>query len=64
MVRYRRNFVPGGTYFFTVTLVDRTSPALVDKMTALRTAVRIARQERPFTRNDQHGQEARSEVLS
>ena len=23
MVRYRRNFVPGGTYFFTVTLVDR-----------------------------------------
>ena len=29
MVRYRRNFVPGGTYFFTVTLADRTSSALV-----------------------------------
>jgi len=25
MVRYRRNFVAGGTYFFTVTLADRTS---------------------------------------
>jgi hypothetical protein len=23
MVRYRRNFVAGGTYFFTATLVDR-----------------------------------------
>jgi hypothetical protein len=23
MVRYRRNFVPGGSYFFTVTLADR-----------------------------------------
>jgi len=49
MVRYRRNFVPGGTYFFTVTLVDRTSPALVDHVTALRRAFRIARHERPFT---------------
>jgi hypothetical protein len=22
MVRYRRSFIPGGTYFFTVTLAD------------------------------------------
>ena len=29
MVRYRRNFIPSGTYFFTVTLADRTSSALV-----------------------------------
>jgi putative transposase len=49
MVRYRRNFVPGGTYFFTVTLVDRTSSALVDHVDALRAAFRIARHERPFT---------------
>jgi putative transposase len=48
MVRYRRNFIAGGTYFFTVTLADRTSSALVDNVTALRTAFRIARQERPF----------------
>jgi putative transposase len=35
MVQYRRNFIPGGTYFFTVTLADRTSSALVDNMDAL-----------------------------
>ena len=49
MVRYRRNFVPDGTYFFTVTLSDRTACALVDHISALRTAFRIARHERPFT---------------
>jgi putative transposase len=49
MVRYRRNFIPGGTYFFTVTLADRTSSALVDNVDALRMALRIARHERPFT---------------
>jgi putative transposase len=48
MVRYRRNFVPGGTYFFTVALADRTSSALVDHVPALRMAFRIARHERPF----------------
>jgi len=48
MVRYRRNFVSGGTYFFTVTLDDRTSSALADHISALRTAFRIARRERPF----------------
>src|SRR5438552_14964738 len=48
MVRYRRNFVPGGTYFFTVTLADRTSSALVDHVGALRLAFRITRHERPF----------------
>jgi putative transposase len=49
MVQYRRNFVPGGTYFFTVTLADRTSSILVDHVSALRMAFRVARQERPFT---------------
>jgi putative transposase len=48
MVRYRRNLVPGGTYFFTVTLVDRHSSALVDHIGALRAAFRAARRERPF----------------
>jgi putative transposase len=48
MVRYRRNFVQGGTYFFTVTLVDRTSSILVDHIGVLRAAFRIARHERPF----------------
>jgi len=48
MVRYRRNYVAGGTYFFTVTLDDRASSALVDHIGALRMAFRSARQERPF----------------
>jgi putative transposase len=49
MVRYRRTFVPGGTYFFTVTLADRASSALVDNVTALQMAFPITRHERPFT---------------
>lgn len=49
MVRYRRNFVPGGTYFFTLTLADRASSTLIDHVDALRIAFRVARQERPFT---------------
>jgi len=48
MVRYRRNLVPGGTYFFTVTLADRRSTILVDHIAALREAFRTARRERPF----------------
>jgi REP-associated tyrosine transposase len=49
MVRYRRNRVEGGTYFFTVTLADRQSTALIDHIGALRAAFRLARQERPFS---------------
>ena len=48
MVRYRRNFVPGGTFFFTVTLDDRRSAALVDHAALLRAAFRKTRTERPF----------------
>jgi putative transposase len=48
MVRYRRNFVPGGTFFFTVALADRRSRVLVENVVALRTAFRMARNERPF----------------
>jgi putative transposase len=48
MVRYRRNFVPGGTFFFTVTLADRRSSVLVEHIPALRSAFRLARSERPF----------------
>lgn len=38
MVMYRRNFVPGGTYFFTVTLADRRASTLVDHVDDLRAA--------------------------
>ncbi|MBI2716139.1 MAG: transposase [Rhizobiales bacterium] len=48
MVRYRRNFVAGGTYFFTATLVDRTSHALVRHVDALRASFRATRRAHPF----------------
>jgi putative transposase len=48
MVRYRRNFVPGGTFFFTLTLDDRRSSALVDHVQKLRAAFKTTRIERPF----------------
>jgi putative transposase len=48
MVQYRRNWVPGGTYFFTVTLADRSSTLLVDRVDALRDAARKARDAMPF----------------
>jgi len=49
MVDYRRsNFVPGGTFFFTVTLANRSSKVLVDHVDLLHNALRVARQERPF----------------
>jgi len=48
MVAYPRNFVPGGTYFFTVVLENRRSSLLVDKIASLRLAFRVARAERPF----------------
>src|SRR5438105_2097577 len=48
MVRYRRNFLPGGTYFFTLTLVARTSRTLVDHIDLLRASFRATRQVHPF----------------
>ena len=48
MVRYRRNFIPGGTFFFTVTLRDRRSSALVDHIDLLREAFRATKSAHPF----------------
>jgi putative transposase len=48
MPDYRRNRVPGGTYFFTVNLADRRLDLLVTEVEALRAAVRKARTTRPF----------------
>ena len=49
MVLYRRNFVPAGTFFFTATLADRRSQALVENIDLLRHAFRVTRHERPFS---------------
>jgi putative transposase len=48
MVSYRRNLVPGGTFFFTVTVADRRSSVLVDHIGSLRRAFRTTRREHPF----------------
>jgi putative transposase len=47
-VGYRRSFVPGGTFFFTVALSNRRSSILVDNIVSLRQAFRVTRGERPF----------------
>jgi len=49
MVHYRRNLIPGGTYFLTITLRDRRSTLLVDHADALRSIVSKVRQALPFT---------------
>ncbi len=48
MPDYRRNRVTGGTFFFTVNLIDRRSNLLVANIDALRDAVRRVRARTPF----------------
>lgn len=48
MSRYRRVWVPGGTYFFTVNLLERRRTLLFDRVDDLRHAFRAARLARPF----------------
>jgi putative transposase len=48
MPNYRRNRVPGATYFFTVNLRDRRAETLVKHVDALRAAVRAVRATAPF----------------
>ena len=48
MSNYRRLLVPGGTYFFTVRLEDRSSDLLVREVALLRDAVRLCRKRWPF----------------
>jgi putative transposase len=48
MSNYRRARVRGGSFFFTVTLEDRTSSLLVDRIDALRLAFSSTRAELPF----------------
>lgn len=48
MPNYRRAWTPGGTFFFTVNLLERRRTLLVDHADALRTAFRHARAARPF----------------
>jgi putative transposase len=49
MTDYRRNFIPGGTFFFTVNLQDRQLSLLTEYVAELRAAVRETRMRYPFT---------------
>src|SRR5487761_2415369 len=49
MTNYRRNFVPGGSFFFTVNLADRRSGLLTTHIEKLRSAFRRVRSRHPFT---------------
>ncbi|MDT4291990.1 hypothetical protein RO575_20700 [Methylomonas sp. MO1] len=48
MPNYRRNRIPGGTYFFTVNLLERKSTLLIEHIAELREAVRVVREKQPF----------------
>jgi len=48
MTEYRRNWTPGGSYFFTLALADRSSGLLVREIDRLRDAVRQVRVRWPF----------------
>ena len=49
MPNYRRAFVPGGCWFFTVNLLERRKSLLVDHIETLRLAVAATRKNLPFT---------------
>ena len=49
MPNYRRAFVPGGCWFFTVTLLDRRLRLLTENIDVLRKATRITQARQPFT---------------
>jgi putative transposase len=49
MPNYRRAFVPGGCWFFTVNLLDRRQTLLVDHVESLREAVSATRLKYAFT---------------
>jgi len=48
MPNYRRAFVPGGCWFFTVNLLERRNTLLVDRIDALRDAMQRTRSHYAF----------------
>lgn len=48
MPRYRRLYIPGGTYFFTVALADRSATTLVDEINLLRSVYASVNAQHPI----------------
>jgi hypothetical protein len=49
MTDYRRNFIAGGSFFFTVNLANRRLRLLTEHIDELRAAFRETRRRHPFT---------------
>jgi hypothetical protein len=49
MTDYRRNFMAGGSFFFTVNLANRRLRLLTEHIDELRAAFRETRRRHPFT---------------
>ncbi|HMM88537.1 REP-associated tyrosine transposase [Bradyrhizobium sp.] len=49
MTSYRRNFITGGSFFFTVNLAERRLQLLTEHIEELRNAFRKVRHRHPFT---------------
>ncbi len=49
MPRYIRASIPGGTFFFTLALLERHRTLLTEHIDALRSAITEERSKRPFT---------------
>jgi putative transposase len=47
-MRYRRAYVTGGTYFFTVNLAERRRTLLTDHVDVLRSVMRKVKTRHPF----------------
>lgn len=50
MPQYQRALIPGGTFFFTVTLLERRRKLLTEHFDNFRVSLMPARQRRAFTR--------------
>ena len=48
MSNYRRNYVSGGSYFFTVNLLERKNSLLVDHINELRKAIKQTQKQKTF----------------
>ncbi|MGY3448017.1 REP element-mobilizing transposase RayT [Bradyrhizobium sp. USDA 4353] len=48
MPNYRRTFVPGGCWFFTINILDRRLRLLIEHIDLLRSAVAATRERYPF----------------
>jgi len=48
MTEYRRNFIVGGSFFFTVNLAERRLRLLTEHIAELRAALRHVRRQHPF----------------